>query len=256
MNASAIFLLLVTSTIPMAAQSVDRHLAAGDRAYHDLRTMDAVADYSRAAALAPGDYRVLLRLARSWADIGRLNLRRSDSSETYYRRSVSFAEKMVELYPDSAASWFMLALCHGSLAPFKSLTEKLNIARDVEKNALRALAIDPSYGMVHVLLGIYYREASRLSWIERTIANGILGKEIIGSLEASEEQLRIAIRLDETNSYAWFELGTTLRRQERMDEATEAFERCAALPVTNEREAQQNERARSIIERARTASAE
>jgi tetratricopeptide (TPR) repeat protein len=240
----------------LQGQSVDALLKRGDEAYTGLKTLEALGHFEQAERSAPADYRVLMRLARGWCDMGRLTLRRSDSSETYYRRSVAYAERMVQLHPDSANSWFLLALCHGSLAPFKTLTEKLNIARDVEKNALKALSMDPTYGLVHVLLGIYYREASRLSWVERTIANSILGKDIVGTLEASEEQFRKALAIDEKNSFAWFEMSVTLRRMERTSEAIAALERCVSLPATNEREVQQRDQARSMLERLRTPAAE
>jgi len=226
---------------------VSGYVRAGDAAYEDFRTRDAIGFYTRAYEADPKSYEVLSRLARAWSDLGRLTLRRTDSSEVYYRRALGYAQELVDAHPDSSSSWFLLALCHGSLTPFKSLTEKLAIAQDVEKNALRSLQIDPNHSMTHVLLGIYYRGVSRLSWLERTIVNGILGREINGTLEDAERHLLEALDLDPNNSFAYFELHWIYRSSERPMDAAEALRKVLACEPTNERELQQHRSAEARL---------
>ncbi len=228
----------------------DLYLRQGDALYADFRTRDAIALYTRAYHADPHDYHTLVRLSRAWSDIGRLSLRASDSSETYYRTALQYAQELIAAHPDSATSWFMLALCHGSLTPFKSLPEKLDIAQDVERNLLRSLEIDPSYSMSHVLLGIYCRGVSRLSWVERTIVNGILGRAIYGTLEDSERHLLEALRLDPRNSFAHYEMYGTLRSMGRQDESLDALRKVISLSPTNERERHQYKDAQRRLDRA------
>ena len=241
--------LLALLPIILSTDDLGENLRLGDAAYSDFRTRDAISYYTRALQSQPDSYDALSRLARAWSDLGRLALRRSDSSETYYRTALGYARTLTHEYPDSASSWFLLALCHGSLTPFKSLTEKLDIAQDVEKNALRSLELDSTYSMTYVLLGIYYRGVSHLSWVERTIVNGILGSDIYGTIEDSERNLRKAVALDPHNSYAYYELSWTLRSAGRESEAIGALRKVLTFVPTNERERQQYESAERRLER-------
>lgn len=233
----------------MAAQTAEELIRRGDAAYASLDNAAAIAMYRRAVDRAPTDPTPLTRLVRVQNDEGRLALRRSDSSEIFYRRALATAETLAARFPDRAESWFLLALCHGSLVPFKSLREKLEIGRDVEANLDRALALDSTHAMSHVLLGIYYRSAAQLSWMERTLVNTILGKHIIGTLEDSEQALRRAIRLDPDSPYAYFELASTLRAAGRPTEAIEMLRTVVALPYVGAREKLQRQDAERRLQR-------
>lgn len=244
-----LILALLLLFLPVSGDDVLSSIKRGDAAYADFRTRDALTFYTQAYKTDSTDFTTLARLARTWSDLGRLTLRRSDSSEIYYRTALSYARQLTSCHPDSASSWFLLALCHGSLTPFKSLTEKLDIAQDVEKNALRSLELDSAYSMTYVLLGIYYRGVSQLGWVERTIVNGILGKDIHGTIEDSERNLRKALALDPNNSFAYYELSRTLRSAGREAESVEALRKVLAFAPANEREAQQYESAERRLER-------
>lgn len=228
------FALTIPAALP--AQTAQELIRRGDAAYAALDNAAAIEHYRRAVDRAPSDPIPLTRLVRVQNDEGRLALRRSDSSEIFYRRALATAETLAVRFPDRAESWFLLALCHGSLVPFKSVREKLEIGRDVEANLNRALALDTTHAMSYVLLGIYYRSASQLSWMERTLVNTILGKHIIGTLDDSERALRTAIRLDPDPPYAYAELASTLREAGRQQEALEMLKTVVSLPYVGARE--------------------
>lgn len=228
--------LALTIPAPLPAQTAEELIRRGDAAYAALDNATAIESYRKAVDRTPSDPVPLIRLARVQNDEGRLALRRSDSSEVFYRRALVTAETLAVRFPDRAESWFLLALCHGSLVPFKSIREKINIGRDVEANLRRALAIDSTHAMSYVLLGIYYRSAAQLSWMERTLVNTILGKHIIGTLTDSEQALRTAIRLAPDSPYAYFELAATLRASGREDEAMASLKTVVSLPYIGARE--------------------
>lgn len=233
----------------LSAQSAAGFLREGDLAYAAFDNAAAMNHYKRAVEHDPFHFAALTRLVRVQNDEGRLALRRSDSSEAFYRRALTTAETLVVRFPDRAESWFLLALCHGSLVPFKGVSEKLNIGRDVEANLRRSLSLDSTYAMSHVLLGIYYRSAAQLSWMERTLVNTLLGKHIIGTFDDSERSLRTAIRLDPESPYAYYELASTLRASGRNEEAVAMLKTVVDLPYVGARERLQREDARRRLER-------
>ncbi len=241
-------LFLMISAVS-SAQPVSGFLRQGDAAYASFNNALAIDYYRRAVEQDPFHFTALTRLVRVQNDEGRLALRRSDSSEVFYRRALATAETLVARYPGRAESWFLLALCHGSLVPFKGIQDKINIGRDVEENLRRSLSIDSTYAMSYVLLGIYYRSASQLSWMERTIVNTLLGKHIIGTLEDSERALRTAIRLEPRSPYPYFELASTLRALGRREEAIDLLRTVVALPYRGARERMQVEDAQRRLDR-------
>ena len=244
---TAIFIII--SIECSLAQDVSVLLLNGNRAYSACDTRGAIAWYEKADAAGKDRYETLIRLARGYNDLGRLTLRRSDSSEYFYRRGVAYAERMAKAYPDSSSSWLMLALSHGSLAPFKSLGDKLELCRDVRENALRAAKLDTNAALPHVVLGIFYRAAARLKWWERTLVNTILGKDFEGTIEQAEGSIRKAIELEPKNPYAWYELCWIHRSRERTAEAASALKTVISIPPTNERERRQVEDAERQLDR-------
>lgn len=240
MTISTIFsIFLCITSFNSGDDVVTSRLRAGDAFYHAQNNDAALQEFVAAEKIAPNNYEVLTRLIRITNDMGRLMLRTSGDAETHYRTSIGYAERLRQHYPDRAETYFWLALCHGSMTPFKSLGEKLELSRDVRANAERAIAIDSSFTMAYVILGIYYRGVAHLSWVERTIVNGILGKNLEGTLDDSERMFKKALRLEPENAFVHFEWSRTLRDMNRPDEAKTALERVRDLPVTNAREARQ-----------------
>lgn len=245
----AILLLVSVSSSPdLAADTFREYLEEGDRYYAAFNNEKALEAYRKAHELAPGEFEILLRLTRLYNDLGRLALRRSDESEPMYRQAITYAEELHRRYPEKAESHFMLALCHGSLVPFKSLREKLELGRDVEGNARAAIEIDPDFSMAYVVLGIFYRGIARLGWLEKVVANTIFGKDLTGTLEDSEKMLLKAIELEPDNSFAYFELAWTYRAMERHDQSTAMLQKVLSISPRNLREQLQQEEARRRLE--------
>ena len=240
--------LLAAVSRGFCADTYRDHLERGDLYYATFNNEKALEEYQRAHALAPEEFETLLRLTRIYNDLGRLALRRSEDSEPMYRKAIVYAEKLHERYPQKAESYFMLALCHGSLVPFKTLREKLEIGRDVEQNARKAIEIDPDLSMAYVVLGIFYRGISRLGWLEKVVANTIFGKNLTGTLEDSEKMLLKAIELEPDNSFAHFELAWTYRAMEQPERSTAMLQKVVSIPPRNMREKLQQQQAQRRLE--------
>lgn len=241
-------LFLVAVSPALRADTYQEHLERGDLHYAALNNEGALEEYEKAHTIAPEEFETLLRMTRIYNDLGRLALRRSEESEPMYRKAVVYAEKLHDRFPERAESYFMLALCHGSLVPFKTLREKLEIGRDVEENARKAIEIDPNFSMAYVVLGIFYRGISRLGWFEKLVANTIFGKNLTGTLEDSETMLLKAIELESDNSFAHFELAWTYRAMEQPEKSVAMLQKVVSFPPRNMREKLQQEEAQRRLE--------
>jgi len=248
MKAASILILLFivrpAGDGPASGDSYAVHLLNGDRYYHAFDNTRALAEYQRAYQMAPDSFETLLRLVNVYNDIGRLKLRKDDSSEVYYRMSLEYADSLVRHFPNRAESHFWLALCEGSLIPFLGVKPKIATSRKVVEEANRAIQIDSGFALAYTVLGIFQRQASRINWFERMLANVVFGANFSGSLTASETLLRKSILLDPSNSYGYYELYWTYRAMQDSVRAVQSLRTLLTIAPTNSREQLQAEDAK------------
>ena len=245
-----IALISIRVFLPMAIDDPDRievHLNKGDAYYRACDTANALLEYHRAYALAPESLSTLLRMVRTYNDLGRLKLDVDTSSQSYYQKAVGYAETMVQLYPNRPESHFWLALCRGSLIPFRGVGEKIRIGREVQEEARKAIELDSTFSHAYVILAIFQREGAKLSWFEKTFVRLVFGRPVSGSLEESERLLRLALKYDRRNPYAFYELYWTNSELHKKTEAISAIRSLVSLPPTNAREQQQVDIALDIL---------
>jgi tetratricopeptide (TPR) repeat protein len=223
--------------------------AKGDSRYRNFDNFGALAEYRRAYDLAPTDFETLIRMVRIHNDIGRSMLRSNDSAEVWYLKSVEYAQRLVDLYPDSSESYFWMAVTHGSLVPFKGVSEKLDIGKAVTRYARKSIELDSTFGPAYMVLGIVYREGARLKWYERLIANTIFGGSLPGTLEESERMLLRSIELHPNNFFAYHELSRTYGQMGNEEKRKECLEKISTLTPRSLREKEEQQRAGRQLER-------
>ncbi len=229
---------------PSSREMYSRHLAKGDDYYHSFDNERALVEYKQAHDAAPDSFATIERLVSVYNDMGRLRFRKDTSSESFYRMALAYADSLNMRFPEKAESHFWLALCKGSLIPFVGTREKIMTARAVQREANRAIEIDSGFAQAYIILGIFEREASSISWIERILANVAFGADFSGSLKASETFLRRSVSLNPSNSYGYFELFWTYKAMNDSVQAIQSLIQLLAIPPKNVRELQQNEEAR------------
>lgn len=230
-------LLLTLAALPLRANDgYLAFLAVGDSHYRNFDPMAALEAYRQAYTLAPTDFEVLVRMVRIHNDIGRSLLWRNDSAEVWYEQAVGYAEELVEQYPDRAETYFWDALARGSLVPFRGVSEKLDIGKFVVRQSRKAIELDSTFAPPYVLLGILYREAARLKWYERVVANVVFGGSLPGTIEDSQQALERALALDPEDIFAHVELARTHRFLGNDDRAEELLRAALTLEPRSLRE--------------------
>lgn len=219
------------------------HIQKGDEFYHAFDNERALREYQKAYEAAPDSFATIARLVSIYSDMGRLKLHKDTSSEFYYRKSLAYADSLQHRFPERAETHFWLALSEGSIIPFLGTKQKIVTARNVMREANRAIAIDSGFAQAYVILGIFEREASKISWFERLIANVVFGADFSGSLEASEAYLRKSVSLDSTDSYGYYEMYWTYKAMKDSAKAVQSLQKLMAIPPTNARQQQQRESA-------------
>lgn len=255
----AIFLALAIAGVAgpgSAAAQVSRFdaaIARGDAAYARLDNAAAVRAYDEALAMsgAPHSFDLLARLSRTLNDYG-LDLwaaGKDAEGEAVFSRAVDYAEELTERFPNRAESWFLLAAGYGNISLYKGGREKVRLGRGVEEHCLQSIRVDPAFSACYAVLGIFYREVAELNWVERTVANTLLGGIPRGSYELSEQMLRKAVTLQPVIPLAHFELGRTLLKAGKEAEARRYLGDAITMPPISTLDVRNAQEARRLLGR-------
>lgn len=150
------------------------------------------ADASWRTAIALSDEASLL--------MAKANRRRRDS---LYALAAAHARRAERLDSTGAGPAFALGLVLGNVALTKGIRERVRLAVEVRRLALRALAADSLHDGAHHLLGRWHAEVRRLSGFERLIAKAVLGGGVFGeaSWDSARTHLERAVALDSTRVF-------------------------------------------------------
>jgi tetratricopeptide (TPR) repeat protein len=236
----ALFALIILYSPPLH----ENHISRGDYYYETFDNEAALNEYEQAYRESPMNYASLLRLVRIHNDIGRIHLHKDSLSEPEYKKAVAFGEILTQNYPDSAAAHFWYALARGSLIPFVGVREKIALGKDVKSHIQRSLECDSTFSYPYVVRAIFEREGAQLSWLEKGIVRVVFGEDLSGSLTASEQYLKTALRYDSTNSYAYYELFWTYTAMGNKSLAASSLKEVIKRVPRNLREKQQQDEAR------------
>jgi tetratricopeptide (TPR) repeat protein len=232
------FLLTVVlaawATTQARGDEYEEALSRGDAAHAALETEKAAAEYQQAYRLAPDRFESLERMAHIHNDLG--EAARGQAAEEQFRQATTYAETLQKRFPEKAAAHFWVAASYGNLALFKGGKEKVRLSRDVEKNAKRAVAIDPEFSAAYLVLGIYYREVAELNWFLKAFARTFLGGLPGGTREDSERLLLKAAALSPRDPFIQFQLARTYRSLGRPDVEAKHLQQAIELPPLEPRD--------------------
>jgi tetratricopeptide (TPR) repeat protein len=225
----------------------ENHLARGDEYYLALDNNHALTEYEQAYKESPTDYTTLLRMVRIYNDNGKIHLWHDTVSESEYRTALMYADSLVHYYPDSAAAQFWNALAKGSLLPFVGVWKKIAIGKEVKQHVQKSLERDSTFSYPYVIRAIFEREGSKLSWFEKGIVRVVFGENLSGTLEASVQNLKLALRYDPANSFAYYELFLTYKAMGDTAQAAASLRRILEMQPKNLREKYQQDDARQQL---------
>lgn len=237
--------LAVLSSAAVGGTDFEALVKQADDYYDAFDNRDAMQLYEKAWHEDPTNVHVLTRLTWTCNNIGEeLDSR---ESEPYFAQAIGYAEKLKELAPDQALTWFLSAITSGNLGLYRGGREKVTLSRHVAEDAERAIALDPSFSPGYVVLGVYYREVAQLNWALRMVARHLLGGLPEGTLEGAEKMLLKGIEKEPGNVYAHYQLALTYEAMKQPDKAIRYYRNVISLPVVDHQDPVFRERASARI---------
>ncbi len=220
--------------LPLAAQDVATHIAAGDAARCQRNTAAALGHFREALQLDSLSYEANWKAARELTDSGKLMpeaLRKQ--RDTIYAEALALAQRAVRADSSGADGHYMVSVAIGRVALTKGPRERVRSARVVRDEAMRAIALNPRHdGAMHVM-GRWNAEIMRLPGLTKFFAKTFLGASIFNeaSWDNAVRYFNEAIGVDSANIYHHLDLAEALVDADRPNDARPHLEEVANLPL-------------------------
>lgn len=140
------------------------------------------------------------------------------------------ARRCVALYPDSTEAHFFLAVAIGQLTKVVGGSRRIELSKDVQREAETTLSLDPQHAGAMHILGRWNYEIASLGWFSKMAAKVVYGGVPPGA--SYEEAITwferaIAIRPEMPLNHLW--LGETLIKIHDYPRAREELQTCLDL---------------------------
>jgi tetratricopeptide (TPR) repeat protein len=229
--------LLGPAIAPLAAQTADDEIRAGVAARDSLDAEGALQHFERAARLDSTNYEANWRAALALIDVGAEtpDSVKSPARDSMYALAETYARRAVALRPDDADGHFVLADAIGRASLTKGKKERVERAREIRDEALKAIQLNPGHDGAYHILGRWNAEIMRLSGVQRFVAKNFLGGAIFNqaSWNGAVANLERAVELDPQRIFHRLDLALVYIDVKRYPEAQIQLRRIAALPPTD-----------------------
>jgi tetratricopeptide (TPR) repeat protein len=196
------------------------------------------------------DYEANWRAAGAWIALGK---RFPDDAPdpgrlAAYREAEAYARRAIAARPDGADGHFMLAqaIARGSLG--RSRRERVAVAEEIRREALRAIALDPRHDGAYHVLGRWHAQIMRLSGLQRLVARRLLGGGSFGeaSWAGAVQNLETAVGLAPRSITHRLALAEVLVECGRAADAGVHVDTALALPAVDLRDPAYQARAAAL----------
>ena len=243
--------ILILFSFDLYSQSYQKYVSGGDSLYLQFKINQAFNYYQKAYEFKPQNYYSLLNIVKIYNAVGELKRKdhKQDEAKEDFSRAIDYSEKFISSFPDSSLSYTYSAISYGNLARLTGGKERLNYAKKIEEYAKKAVQLDSNNAIPYIILGAYYREIGRLSWIERIFASILYGSVPDGTFEDSKKMLKKALSINPNIITANFQMALTYRALENIEKEKEYFQKVLTLPLYDFRDPYLKEGAERFLKR-------
>ncbi len=237
MIAAGVLLALLVAR-PLAGQALPDtagEVALGRAAFDARDPTTALQHFDRALASDSTGYEANWRGALALITLGQQtpDSVKSPERDSLYARAERLARRAVQSDSLAADGHFILARAIGQTALTKGKKERIRLAGEVRREALRAIELDPMHDGAYHVLGRWNAEIMRLSGLSRFFARQFLGAGIFSqaSWEGAIVNLERAVEIDSTRIIHRLDLAQVYADRRRYDDARRQLATLDTLPI-------------------------
>lgn len=194
-------ILIFALSVSLFAQSTDeinQMLKTAQRLMDKTKESEALDTYMEVLKHDPENYEALWNAGLLNSAIG---YRYDDENiqKEHFNQAIKLAQKGVDLYPDSVAPRYVVAVAKGRLSNVVGTRKRIRLSHEIEESVRKALELNPKHSPSLHLYGVWNSEVANLSRGERFAARFISRGLPNGSNEKAEELLKKAVEQEPDN---------------------------------------------------------
>lgn len=205
-------------------------LGQGDSSFRAQDYTGAMTLYAEHLEREGDDAEGYWRIARAAICAGDVST--GTEQERLYRKALAASTRAVGIdsLNSNAHCWYAVSL--GYIALFEGSRTKVEYCRRIQRSMERAIALDPANDVAYSVLGTFYRILAKVSWVERQLADLLLGGLPAGGYAEAELMLKKAVSLAPGVLRHHYELGLVYYETGRKEQGAAVFRRALTLPMT------------------------
>jgi|AntRauTorckE6833_2_1112554.scaffolds.fasta_scaffold00225_5 FimV-like protein len=191
------FLIMGTSDYTNAQSStdIDTLLFNAQELFDQTSENEALDTYLKVLQKDANNFEALWHTSLLYARIG-YRMNSESEMNTYYQKSLDYAEQTLEKYPDKGLSHFVYGVANGRISDISGSKVRIEKSHIVKKHAKKAVEMLPKYAPAWHLLGLWHSKVANIGSGQR-FAAGIFSKGVPSgaSNEKAEEYIKKALEL-------------------------------------------------------------
>jgi tetratricopeptide (TPR) repeat protein len=220
----AAWLLIASTAAAQESNAYSAWMSTGDSLYLSYDYRSSAEAYENAISFDSSSFDAAWKLGRSLNLVGETAPR--DSQLAIYEKARNAERLAISVNDSSADAHFQLARAVGKIALFKGVFNSIGLAKQVKREAEKALSLDSLHDGAWHVLGRWHREIGKKPKIFRKpLGLGAANrKNAIAFMEK-------AIAINPNNLNHHLEMGITYNEYDKTDLARREFELCLSLPI-------------------------
>lgn len=217
--------------------------------FDEAKEQKALETYLKVLDKKPEHYEALWHTSLLYARIG-FRMESGSEKEDYYKESLEYAEKTLELYPDKGYTHFVYAVAQGRISDISNLDTRIEKSHIIKKHVSKAVELLPEYAPAWLLLGVWHSEVANVGSAQE-FAAGIFSEGLPdgASNEKAVEYINKAIDLKPEKVIRFkLDLARHYERSGQKQKAIQTLKEVVQETPSNEIQEWNMEKAKELLE--------
>jgi len=228
---STIWLVISLLILPFEnnAQDINALLKDAQQLESAFKEPEALQKYLEVLQSQPNNITALVKASELYSVLGK-HQGTKDKQKEYYYNARSYAQKALQVNPNSSDANFTMALAMGRIGLISSGNDKIKAIKDVKTYAEKSIQLDPNnYKGYHVLAKWHY-EVSDLNSVEKWLVKVAYEALPKASLDDAIRYYEKSRQLNPSFLLNYLELAKAYHRKDNDKKAVELLETMLKMP--------------------------
>jgi tetratricopeptide (TPR) repeat protein len=240
--------LFIFAQLSWGATDTRAELQRADQLEDSDRLIEALQVLKAAEQSDPENPEILYRISNVNSELVDVTSDKKQQ-EAYAQTALKYAKRAVEKGPNSSHAHLSLAIAAGKITDFVDNRTKMEYARVIEREAAKAIQLNPKNDLAYLVLAKWNFEMSNLNPILRGIAQMIYGQVPPSSQEKAVEYFKKAISIAPNQIVYHFSYAQALDQMGKKEEARTEYQKVLQLTATDREDREDQKEAAKALKR-------